>query len=72
MATLDTVPCRTCQEQGGVTRDNQRRKGKISIFKLFVACMTFGISILFMGLRSHDRVQAYRCTLCGGRWVQEV
>lgn len=67
-AASESFICPHCQQKGGVATKFVSRKSGVSGPKIFLALLTFGISLLFVGISSHETAKKARCSNCNAEW----
>lgn len=60
--------CPHCQQRGGVETKFASRKSGVSGPKIFLALVTLGISLLLVGISSHETAKKARCNRCNAEW----
>lgn len=63
------VWCPNCKQKGSVRSRFVSRKVGISGPKVFLALITFGISLLLLGVSRNETRQKFKCENCLSEWT---
>jgi len=69
MSVNEEMICQHCQQKGSVSVSRIKAKTGMSTFKILLAFITAGISILFMGLARKESRNKATCLNCKTNWV---
>ena len=69
MSVNSEIICQHCQQKGSVSISKIKAKTGMSTFKILMAFVTVGISILFVGLARKESKNKATCLNCKTSWV---